>query len=163
MTENKKRQTSWQELIVLIFAIPLLISIIPLLLCIGVIYVLATILIYLSVWVFWNSRDIHLLYVYSNSPNWQEYIEKEILPNLPERKIVLNWSERKQWKKLSLAKIAFYHFGGGWQEYNPMAVIFRPFRRAKVFRFYEPFKDFKHGKPEALLKIETEFFQALKS
>jgi len=97
-----------------------------------------------------------------NSPNWQEHIEKEILPNLPERKVVLNWSERSQWKNLSLAKIVFYHFGGGYREYNPMAVIFRPFRRAKVFRFYEPLKDFKHGKPEALLKIETEFFRTLK-
>ena len=157
MKENKKKPAAWPGQLVLILLLPILI---PFLLCIAIVYLITTILIYLAVRFLWNTRGIRLLYVYSNSPNWQEHIEKEILPNLPEGKIVMNWSDRKRWKYMSLASMVFHHFGG-YREFNPIAVILRPFRRAKVFRFHEPFKEFKHGKPDALLKMEAEFFQAL--
>jgi len=39
-----------------------------------------------------------------------------------------------------------------------MAVVFRPFRRTRTFRFLEPFRNFKHGHPEALHRMESEFF-----
>jgi len=160
MNQNKTKRAAWPggqlvEILLFIFLSPLL-------LCIGVAYLASTILIYLAVWLVWNTRGIHLVYVYSNSPHWQEYIEKEILPKLPDGQIVLNWSERKRWKYMSLASVVFHHFGG-YREFNPMAVILRPLRRAKVFRFYEPFKDFKHGKSDTLLKMEAEFFQALRA
>jgi hypothetical protein len=157
MKEDKKKPAAWPGQLMLILLLPLLI---PLLLCIGVAHLVATILIYLAVWLVWNTRGIRLVYVYSNSSHWQEYIEKEILPRFPDGQIVLNWSERQRWKYFSLASVVFHHFGG-YRAFNPMAVVLRPFRRAKVFRFYEPFKDFKHGKQDALLKMEKEFFQAL--
>ena len=47
---------------------------------------------------------------------------------------------------------------GGWREFNPLAVVFRPFRRTRTFRFWQPFRDFKHGHPEALHRMESEFF-----
>ena len=72
---------------------------------------------------------------------------------------MLNWSERKKWK-FSLATLAFRHFGGD-REFNPMGLIFRPFRWVKTFRFFKPFRDLKHGKPDALQKMEAEFFAAL--
>jgi len=130
-------------------------------LCILVAYLILSIIIYLSAWLFWNTRGIRLLYVYSNSPNWQEYIEHEIIPKLPEQKIVLNWSERQKWNKINFESLVFWHFGG-YRSFNPMAVVIRPFRRAKVFRFYEAFRDYKHGKKETLTKLESDFFEALK-
>ena len=140
-------------LLILIVAAPLLIVLIPVILAA---YLLLTVLLHVLAWLVWNSRGIELLYVYSNSPHWQEYIEQNILPRLPSRAIVLNWSERKRWK-FSLATLVFRHFGG-YREFNPMALIFRPFRWVKTFRFFKPFRDFKHGKPEALQKMEAEFF-----
>jgi hypothetical protein len=56
-----------------------------------------------------------------------------------------------------LARVAFHHFGG-WREFNPLAVVFRPLRRTRTFRFWQPFRDFTHGYPEALHRIESEFF-----
>ena len=58
---------------------------------------------------------------------------------------------------MSLARAAFYHFGGN-RQFNPLAIVFRPFRRPRTFRFWQPFQDFKHGRPAALLKMESEFF-----
>lgn len=126
-----------------------------------VLFLIVSIVIYISVWLLWNTRGIRFLYVYSNSPNWKTHIEEEILPKLPEGKIVLNWSERKKWKRINLASLVFWHFGG-YRAFNPMAVILKPLHRAKVFRFYEAFKNYKHGNVETLTKLETDFFEALK-
>jgi hypothetical protein len=97
--------------------------------------------------------------VYSDSPVWHDHIEQQVLPRLGQRAVVLNWSERKQWRR-SLAVMAFRYFGGT-REFNPLAVVFRPFRLAHRFRFYEPFREFKHGRPEAVANIENELFDLI--
>ncbi|SRR5581483_1610116 len=130
---------------------------IPLLMLWLVFYVLASICIYLVIWLFWLPRGTHILFVYSDSPIWHDYIEEHILPMIHDHAVVLNWSQRRSrsWR-CSLAVAAFKHFGG-WRGFNPMAVVFRPFKRARVFRFLQPFRDLKHGKPEKLLAIQKEF------
>ena len=155
--EKSKRPARpvWNSLI-LIVLVPLLIVLVPVIL---MVYLLETALLHVVVWLMWSSRGIELVYVYSNSPHWQEYIEKNILPRLPSQAIVLNWSERKTWK-FNLSTIVFWHFSG-YREFNPMALVFRPFRWVKTFRFFKPFRDFKHGKPEALHKMEGEFLAVL--
>lgn len=145
----------WGKLLLVAIA-PLLIVLIPV---IVLAYLGLTVLLHVLAWLVWNTQGIQLLYVYSNSPHWQDYVEKNILPRLPPRAIVLNWSERKKWG-FSLTTLVFSHFGG-YREFNPMGLIFRPFRCVKVFRFFRPFKDFKHGKPETLHKMESEFFAVL--
>jgi hypothetical protein len=47
---------------------------------------------------------------------------------------MLNWSERSTWRKWPLTQQVFYCFGGR-RKFNPMVIMFRPFRRAKLFRF----------------------------
>lgn len=115
--------------------------------------------LHLAIWNWWCARGRDVLFVYSDSPVWQDYIENNMLPHLRRRAVVLNWSQRRRWR-LSLAVLAFSHFGGG-QEFNPLAVVFRPFRFSRTFRFYRPFREFKHGKPEALLTVQRDFFDAL--
>lgn len=112
-----------------------------------------------SVWNFWCAKGRNVLFVYSDSPNWKEYIETNILPRFDNRVVVLNWSNRSKWKT-SLAKLVFQHWGGR-REFNPLGVIFKPFHRTRVFRFHKPFMDFKHGKSENLKKLEAEFFEKL--
>ena len=80
--------------------------------------------LHLVIWLVWGARGQHVLFVYSNSPNWQDYIEQQILPRLPHNVAVLNWSERQKWRWSSLAVQAFYFFGG-MSDYVPLAVIFR--------------------------------------
>ena len=124
-----------------------------------VFYVLASICLYLAIWALWLPRSKHILFVYSDSPIWHDYIDEHILPVIRDRTVVLNWSQRRSrsWRR-SLAVAAFKHFGG-WRDFNPMAIVFRPFHRAKVFRFLPAFREFKHGRPEKLLTMQQEFFE----
>ena len=81
------------------------------------------------------------------TPWWQVALIVLLLP------LILG---RKRWS-FSLARLAFYHFGGD-RRFNPLAVMFQPFRRTRTFRFWEPFRDFKHGRPEALHALGKQFF-----
>lgn len=150
---NPKSKAKWRQIAVFIPLVPLFV--IPLFLWL-VFFVLSTVCLHAVIWSWWCLRGRDVLFVFSDSPVWHDYIERRILPVLGERAVAINWSHRKQWRP-SLARMAFYHFGG-WHAFNPMAVVFRPFRRTRTFRFLKPFRDFKHGRPEALQKMEREFF-----
>jgi hypothetical protein len=151
-----KRRTKWWHVVVVV-------SLLPLLIALGVIaflaFAFASASIHVVVWTWWCLRGRDILFVYSDSPIWRDYIEQHILPHLDDRAIVLNWSQRKQWR-LSVAWLAFHHFGG-YRQFNPLAVVFRPFRRTRTFRFWEPFRELKHGQPAALEKMEREFFSLI--
>lgn len=129
----------------------------PLVLIFLVAYGLHAAVLHGLLWLLWGRR---VLFVYSDSPVWQSYIEEHLLPALPDGSVVLNWSERRHWKRWSLASTAFRFFGG-WREFNPLAVVIRPFHWSRTFRFWRAFRDFKHGKRESLEKIQAEFFAHL--
>jgi hypothetical protein len=149
----RKHGTKWWQTAILV-------PLVPLVLAIGLVWLLlfflAGICLRILIWSCWCPRGRYILFVYSDSPIWHDYIEQHILPHLGQRALVLNWSDRKRWR-LSLARMAFHRFGG-YREFNPLAVVFRPVGRTRIFRFWKPFQDFKHGHPEALQKMESEFF-----
>ena len=151
MDTRRWRNLKW------VVAIPFL----PVLLAYVVIWLLCSLIwivcLHLLIWIWWCPRGRDVLFVYSDSPVWHDYVETQILPRLGDRAVVMNWSQRQHWRGVSLARLAFYHFGGD-RQFNPLAVVFRPFRRTRKFRFYQPFRDFKHGRPETLHKMEGEFF-----
>jgi hypothetical protein len=91
------------------------------------------------VWVLWLPRGKNVLLVYSDSPIWHEYMLTEVMPPLGKHAIVLNWSERSKWPWWSFRVYVFHCFAGD-REFNPLVVLFRPFRRARVFRFWSAFK-----------------------
>jgi len=99
--------------------------------------------LYLLIWCLWLPRGKCALVVYSDSPIWRTYMIEEIMPLLKDRAVVLNWSERSRWRN-TLAVRVFRSFRGA-REFNPMVVLFRPFRRAKFFRFWAAFKSWKQG------------------
>jgi len=115
--------------------------------------------LYLAVWTLWLPRGQTILFVWSESPVWKPYLEEKLLPQINNRAVILNWSERKRWRRLSLPVLVFRHFSGS-KEYNPLAVVFTPFRRARVLRFYRPFRDFKHGHDEAVRKLTSELLSS---
>lgn len=125
-------------------------------LALAYVLMVSTVCLHIVIWAWWCFRGRDILFVYSDSPIWHDYIEQQVLPRLGERAVVLNLSHLTRWR-LSLARVAFYYFGG-WRAFNPLAVVFRPFRRTRKFRFLQPFRDFKHGHPEALYQMESEFF-----
>jgi hypothetical protein len=84
----------------------------------------------------------------------------QILPLVRERAVVLNWSERQMWPRLSFRAHVFHCFGKG-REFNPLIVLFSPFRRARIFRFWLPFQDWKRGYPEPVKKLREELVSVL--
>lgn len=106
-------------------------------------FVLYRLTLYLLVWALWLPSGKDTLLVYSDSPIWHEYMTTEVLPLVQKRAVVLNWSERKDWG-WSLGVAIFRHFGGD-RDFNPLVVLFRPFRHARLFRFWSAFNDWKRG------------------
>lgn len=117
--------------------------------------------LYLFVWLVWLPKGKNVLLVYSESPIWHDYMLREILPLVSERAVVLNWSERNSWEKWSLTAHIFRTFGGS-REFNPMVVVFKPLRTAKIFRFWTAFKDAKRGWTSSLDQLRNEVEGTLK-
>lgn len=138
---------------------PLLFVLLPFVVVAGVLWLFAAALLQLLVWVTWCPRGRYALVVYSNSPIWREYFEGNVLPAVGSRGIVLNWSERKQWR-YSLA-VALFWFFGGHRDFNPLAIVFQPLARPRKFRFYRAFQAFKHGRLEDVERMRGQLFELL--
>jgi hypothetical protein len=140
--------------------LPLLVIVLPLVVIASVLQFLNEIIVYLLVWLCWLRKGKDILFVSSDSPVWKEYMNTEILSLVAERAIVLNWSERSKWSKLSLPVRVFRKFGGR-RNYNPIVVLFRPLRRARVFRFLPALRDSKHGHTKNIEQLRRELILAL--
>jgi hypothetical protein len=117
-------------------------------------------LLYLLVWALWLPKGKDILFVYSDSPIWREYMATQVLPLVQERSVVLNWSERKKWSRWSLGVAVFHHFGGA-GDFNPLVILFQPLRVARVFRFWSAFKDWKRGYKEPVERLQQELSASL--
>jgi hypothetical protein len=124
--------------------------------------------------------------VYSNSPHWQKYVETAWLPRIEHRFVILNWSERARWKDLAPFEAGIFRRFSGPQEFNPLAIILldQPAHatwsawlaairaadafgmlvpsvpRVQTIRFWQAFRDFKHGREHALRRAEAALFSA---
>jgi hypothetical protein len=135
----------------------LLLVLSPVLLVAILFYFLWGAILYIMIWI--TRKKQFVVFVYSNSPIWQNYMEREILPYIQDRAVILNWSERRNWKN-SFAVLAFRYFGGV-RNFNPIAIVFRPFHLVQTYRFFEAFKEFKHGNPGKVEEIKSELFRIL--
>jgi hypothetical protein len=119
--------------------------------------------IVLRVW-FWRAhaaRGRPGLFVYSESPNWQAYIEENILPRIGNRAVVLNWSERQLWDTTTPWEGRFFRRFAGDREFNPVALVFSGRGHIQTIRFHQAFLDLKHGRDSALRAAEAELFSLL--
>ncbi len=180
-SKNKSRDYSLSHLKQWII-LAVVILFLPLLLGLALIYGLAWFIqgawLGLRVRLQWYPQGKRMLFVYSNSPNWKDYVEANLLPKIQPQAVILNWSDRSQWKwkRKPLEVQVFQHWSGiygfyilknkmRWDghDFNPIAITFIPWWRRRVFRFWQPFKDFKHGKDRPLREIETQLFEVLKA
>jgi len=134
--------------------------ILPLALIGLILHLLFRAVLYLLVWSLWLPKGKDILLVFSQSPVWHEYMVTHVLPLIEQRAIVLNWSERSNWKRWSLAVAVFRNFGGS-REYNPMILLFRPLHAVRTFRFWYAFKDWKHGDSESVSRVRDDLLSAL--
>ena len=102
-------------------------------------------------------RGRYIIFVHSNSPVWQDYIAAKILPRLPADTVILNWSDHSKWRWFSFPVRVFKLYGGD-ANFNPIGMVGTSLYGMKTFRFWQPFKDFKHGNEKPLKELETKFF-----
>lgn len=157
---SRQKQPSSRRVGPIILIVVLLPLILPLALFAIASHVLYRALLYTLVWVLWLPRGKDVLFVYSDSPIWHEYMTTQILPQVQERAVVLNWSERRRWSSWSLAVALFHHFGGA-GDFNPLVVLFQPLRLARIFRFWSAFNDWKRGNKEPVERLTQELFTSL--
>jgi hypothetical protein len=126
-----------------------------------ILFALHRAVLYALIWLMWLPKGKDVLLVYSDSPIWHEYMMEEIVPLAGERAILLNWSERGRWPWWSFKAHVFRSCGGG-RDFNPLVVFFRPWRRARVFRFWSAFKGWKRGYTGPLERLKEELVLALR-
>ncbi len=152
-TLARKLKNAALVMVVLPFVLPLA------LLAIGF-HFLYRIVLYLLIWSLWVPRGQDILFVTSDSPIWHEYMATEVWPLVQERAVALNWSERRVWNSCSLSVAVFRHFGGR-RDFNPMVLVYRPLHRAKAFRFWPVFKDWKRGYREPVDRLRQDLASVL--
>lgn len=110
---------------------------------------------------FWHRHRKYgrfVLFVYSDSPNWKDYIEANILPRIESHAVTLNWSKRREWNRTKPFEARVFTHWAGEKEFNPMALVFSPDGNVKEVRFWRAFRDFKHGKERLLKQAENLLF-----
>ena len=145
------------NILVILISLPLIL----LLMVFGfVLYALHRYILYLLVWLLWVPKGKDTLFVYSNSPIWHDYMIEQVLPLVRNRAVVLNWSERRTWRKWQLTQQVFYAFAGR-REFNPIVIILQPLHRARLFRFRPAFKDWKKGDTESVERLRNDLRMSL--
>ncbi len=109
----------------------------------------------------WETHGKRILFVYSESPNWKPYVEKTILPKLETHVVTLNWSLRSEWRKTMPLEAKIFRHWGGDKEFNPIAIVLPKKGKVAVIRFWQAFKDARHGKEQTLRKAEAELYGLL--
>ncbi len=122
-------------------------------------------LLLLAAWFRWRNTPVRGVLVYSDSPNWKLYIESSWFPALADRVAILNWSQSKSWDKSLSVRLFWFFCAGRWWFYenvqhniNPALILLRGLRYPRVYRYYQAFRDMKHGHPEALRRLEDRMF-----
>jgi len=140
---------------ILVFTSPIIIYSVHLIYCL---------LLLLAAWWRWRNTRIRGILVYSDSPNWRDHIAQNWISHLGDQVVVLNWSRRRTWPR-SLAVRVFLRFGLGDDNFNfnPLLIYFRGLSYPLVYRFFHAFRDARHGRPEALQRLERHMFARFES
>ena len=150
-----------------ILAIPLFLILLPVLVVVLPVYLLARWAKgRVIVWGFrrtWGRQGKVAVFVYSDSPNWKEYIETEVLPRIADRVVTLNWSQRAQWTAPRSVEVRVFRHWSGDHAFNPMAIVVPHRGPVRTIRFWEAFRDFKHGKVESLRQQEQVLYESIQS
>jgi hypothetical protein len=99
-----------------------------------------------------------VLFIYSDSPNWKDYVETNILPRLEPHVVTLNWSQRREWQRRKPFEARLFRHWACETEFNPMALVFAPTGVVRDVRFWQAFRDLKHGKDAPLKQAENLLF-----
>ena len=103
-----------------------------------------------------------ILFVYSDSSNWKDYIETNILPRIEAHSIILNWSQRREWGSRMQLETKLFNQWAGPGEFVPVAILFSPIGKARTFRLWQLSENSKRGKVRVSKEAEQAFFETVK-
>ena len=113
-------------------------------------------------WLRYRRKGKRILFVYSDSSIWKDYIEKNILPRIESRSVVLNWSKRREWGSQMQLETRLFEQWAGPDPFVPFAILFSPIGRARTYRLWEPSENPKRGKVRVSREAEQALFETVK-
>jgi hypothetical protein len=75
-------------------------------------------------WLRYGRKGKTILFVYSDSSNWKDYIETNILPHIEAHSTILNWSKRREWGSRMQLETKLFNQWAGPGEFVPVAILF---------------------------------------
>ena len=106
----------------------------------------------------YSAHGRFILFMYSDSPNWKQYIDDHILSRIGRYCIVLNWSERKMWKESNQWEPKLFRSLAPSTNFCPMAIVIPPEGEVREVRLHMAFLRFKHGKEDEWRARKEELF-----
>ncbi len=113
-------------------------------------------------WLRHGRKGKRILFVYSDSSNWKDYIETKILPRIEAHSIILNWSKRSEWESQMQFETKLFNQWAGPGEFVPVAIQFSPIGKARTFRLWQFSQTPKQGKVKVSKEAERALFEAVK-
>jgi hypothetical protein len=103
-----------------------------------------------------------IMFVYSDSSNWKDYIEANILPRIEAHSIILNWSKRREWGSQMQLETKLFNQWAGAGGFVPVAFLFSVTGKIRTFRLWQPSENVKHGKGRVSREAEQALFETVK-
>jgi hypothetical protein len=113
-------------------------------------------------WLRHGRKGKMILFVYSDSSNWKDYIEKNILPRIEAHAIILNWSKRREWGSRMKLETKLFNQWAGPGEFVPVAILFSPIGKVRTFRLWQLSEKPKQGKISVSREAERALFETVK-
>ncbi len=112
-------------------------------------------------WIRHGRKGKFILFVYSDSSNWKDYVETKILPRIEPHAIVLNWSKRREWEQQMAFEMNLFNHWAGTGEFAPTAIVLSLIGKVKVIRLWQPSQRVKSRKDGVSREAEEALFTAL--
>ena len=113
-------------------------------------------------WLRHGRKGKTILFVYSDSSNWKDYIQTNILPRIEAHAVILNWSKRREWGSRMQLETKLFNQWAGPGEFVPVAILFSPIGKVRTFRLWQLSENPKHGKGKVSKEAEQALFETMK-
>ena len=114
---------------------------------------------------FWfrhGRKGKRILFVYSDSSNWKNYIETNILPRIEAHSIILNLSKRREWGSQMQLETKLFNQLAGPGKFIPVAIVFSPIGKTRTFRLWQLSENSKNSKVRVFKEVEQAFLEMVK-
>jgi hypothetical protein len=113
-------------------------------------------------WLRHGRKGKMVLFVYSDSSNWKDYIETNILPRIEAHSVILNWSKRREWGPRMQLETKLFNESAGPGEFVPIAILISLKEKTRTFRLWQLSENPKQRKVRVSKEAEHSLFEAVK-